>query len=262
MPVREYVDAIVLGIVQGITEFLPISSDGHLVIAQALLHGPGETDKVALFQTEVALHLGTLLAIVVVYWSDLVRLLKQPRLCLAIVVATIPAVAAGLTLKKWIESETQTPLWAGCGLLVTAAALAIATFFERRDTTKTDVSLATALWMGIGQSVAILPGVSRSGTTISTGLVSGLGRETAATFSFLMAVPVVAGAILLTAKDAWETGTPIKSYGALAVGIAVSFIVGWLALNWLLRIVKRGKLHYFAWYCALAGTAVIVWQVS
>lgn len=261
MEVREYVHAIILGIVQGITEFLPISSDGHLVLAQSILNGPDRADTVADFQTEVALHLGTLLAIIVVYRDDLWNLRKQPRTCLAIVIATIPAVIVGLLVKDWIQTQTQTPLWAGCGLLVTAAFLFAATYFERHDGARDDVSLWTALLIGIFQATAILPGVSRSGTTISVGLMSGLRRETAATFSFLMAVPVIGGAIVLTAKDAIEAGTHVESYGPLSVGIVVSFVVGWLALKGLLRIVKQRKLHWFAWYCVVVGVIAIAWSL-
>ncbi|MEX2287108.1 MAG: undecaprenyl-diphosphate phosphatase [Planctomycetaceae bacterium] len=260
---REYIAAIILGIVQGITEFLPISSDGHLVIVENLLAraGGGIDTKGSLLTFVAQLHIGTLMSIIVVYRHDLWRLTKQPRTCLAIVVATIPAVIVGFTLKDWIETSLQTPMAAGIGLLVTAAFLFAATLFERKEAATEDVSMPTALAIGVFQALALLPGVSRSGTTISTGLIAGLRRQISTSFSFLIAVPVVFGAIVLTAKDVIEGSATIAFPGALAVGIAVSFVVGWAALRWLIRIVSQNKLHWFAWYCAIVGVVTIVWQL-
>ncbi len=259
---REYIAAIILGVVQGITEFLPISSDGHLVIAEDLLNRTGGgIDMKGSLLTIVALHIGTLMSIIVVYRDDLLHLARQPRSCLAIVVATVPVVIIGFALKDWIESSLQTSMAAGCGLLVTAAFLTAATLFERKEHATADVSLPTAFAIGVFQAVAILPGVSRSALTISTALIAGLRREKATSFSFLIAVPAVFGAIVLTAKDAIVRKESISSYGALAVGIVVSFLVGWVALRWLISIVKKNKLHWFAWYCAIVGVVTIVWQL-
>lgn len=256
-------EAILLGVVQGIAEFLPISSSGHLVICQALfdrwLVDSGSAGKLEL---NVALHLGTLLSILVVYRSDVRRALQRFWLCAAIVVATVPAAIAGVLWKDALESAFDSPLTAGGALLVTALMLVIGHRFERDRDALEQVSLVQALSVGLLQAVALVPGISRSGSTIAAGLVVGLRRDAAASFSFLIAIPVIAGAAALTVWDALEQSEPTVSLAPLAAGAATSFLIGIAALRWLLRLVSQRRLHWFAYYCAAVGSATIVWQLA
>lgn len=288
---------LVLAIIQGIAEFLPISSSGHLVILGQLLEkasGTGfrESDNLLL---NVTLHFGTLLSILVVCRHQLRLTLARPKLMAAIVVATIPAAVIGLSFKKHLESAFSTPLLAGCCLLVTAAFLAIGQRLSSNERPLEALRFRDAWIVGAFQAIALLPGVSRSGSTIAGGLLSGLTREAAAAFSFLIAIPAIGGATLLTAIDAWKASpatmpaetkmsestrdgrgestageAPVSALppaarltpALLTAGAAVSFIVGIAALKGLLALISRRKLHWFAWYCAVAGTATIVWQLS
>lgn len=267
---HELWEAVILGVVQGVTEFLPISSDGHLVITQNLLQSTGfasasERDHL---HFDVLLHLGTLLAIVLVFWRDLIAMASHPRRILLVVVASIPAAIFGLTVKSRVEESFSQPIVAGVGLLVTSLFLflgyragSILSRLHRPMRTMDDLTTSDALLIGGAQALAILPGVSRSGSTISTGVLLGVSREAAAVFSFLMAVPVISGAILLVVKDIAEGEGNIGRWDVAAAGTVVSFLVGVVALKWLLKILARGGLLGFAIYCLVVGIAVIVWQV-
>lgn len=253
--------AIVLGVVQGITEFLPISSDGHLALLQAGLNrwfgttGDGNTLELVL-----ALHVGTLISIILVYWNDLKQLPRQPWLCGLLILATIPAGLVGLLLKETFEKSFNSPLIAGLGFLVTAGALLIGQWSERPRLREQDLSLWQALWIGCCQTLALLPGVSRSGTTIAAGLSTGLERTASARFSFLMAVPVIGGATLLMVKDVIEQGHTSHSLSALIAGAVTAGVVGYFALTWLLRMVTQRRLHWFAYYCLALGCLTIAWS--
>lgn len=253
--------AIVLGVVQGITEFLPISSDGHLALLQAGLNrwfgttGDGNTLELVL-----ALHVGTLISIILVYWNDLKQLPRQPWLCGLLILATIPAGLVGLLLKETFEKSFNSPLIAGLGFLVTAGALLIGQWSERPRLREQDLSLWQALWIGCCQTLALLPGVSRSGTTIAAGLSTGLERTASARFSFLMAVPVIGGATLLMVKDVIEQGHTSHSLSALIAGAVTAGVVGYFALTWLLRMVTQRRLHWFAYYCLALGCITIAWS--
>jgi undecaprenyl-diphosphatase len=253
----DYTTAIVLGIIQGIAEFLPISSDGHLVIAAHLLGV--KDDNIGM---TVALHIGTLASILVVYRRDILPALRNPRVVLAVIAATVPLVFLGLFAKDAIGATFDSALIAGCGLLVTAAAVGLMPRVEHGTTELPQVRWWQGLVVGLFQMTAVLPGVSRSGTTILGGLASGLTRTAAANFSFYIAVPAISGAAVLHAKDLWETGTSGVAVGPTLVGMLTSFLVGLAALRLLLGMVSRRRLHWFAWYCALLGTAVIVWQLT
>lgn len=273
---QEIWHAILLGIVQGLGEFLPISSKGHLVVAQDLLHrwsGRPATEGLDPLEMTLALHVGTLFSIVVVYWADLKRLLHQPKLIAWIVLATVPAGIVGLTLKLFfkdlLDSVFQSPLAVGCGLLVTAALL---WFSERAERIGDDadpsagsldsMTMGQAWLVGVFQAFALVPGISRSGTTISAGLFAGLRRQAAATFSFFIAIPAIGAASVLVLKDVFEPGTPHESLSALLIGAAVSFVVGVLALRWLIRMVVKKRLYWFSWYCLTLGVVLIAWQLS
>ena len=265
MPGWEYIEAVILGIVQGIAEFLPISSSGHLVIVGALIHEwTGRTvDPDANLRMNLALHVGTLFSILWVYRHELLSLVNRPGVCVAIVVATLPLVVIGLTPAiDWLDEIFNTPLLAGCGLLVTAVLLTAGQRLERQTGTIDLLRPAGALGIGLFQAVAILPGISRSGSTIAGGLIVGLRRESAATFSFLIAIPAICGAAVLLAKDILAESRGDQAVSVLLLGAIVSFGVGLLALRWLIRLLSQGKLHWFACYCAVVGVATIVWQLT
>lgn len=259
----EILEAVLLGIVQGIAEFLPISSSGHLVICGDLIArlSGREIDPEGNLQMNVALHVGTLGSILWVYRSELRELLGRRRLCVGIVVATIPLVIVGFTLKDWFERFFQTPLIAGCGLLVTAAMLWLGQKLEREQHSLDDITPRRALTVGLFQAIALVPGISRSGSTIAGGLLTGMRRDAATTFSFLIAIPAILGAATLEGQKIWENGSTGGNSAAMVVGMLTAFLVGVVALRWLLRIVSDRKLHWFAAYCLTVGVATIVWQV-
>lgn len=272
----DYVHAIILAVVQGIAEFLPISSSGHLVISDALLQQflgsalpASMTDSATM---GIALHFGTLLSILVVYRSELLDVLRDVHTLAMIVVATIPVGVVGLLLKDYVDEAFHSPLIAGCALLATAVFLLTGRQLQNRQATPATtppqtstekVSLGTAIAVGLFQAIAIVPGISRSGSTIAAGMACGMKREDAARFSFLIAIPAIGGASVLELKD-FVTGEATFSGSPLPVliGMVVSFVVGVMALRWLIRMVVADRLHLFAFYCLAVGVATIIWQLS
>ncbi|WP_442483075.1 undecaprenyl-diphosphate phosphatase [Aeoliella sp. SH292] len=262
-----YLEIILLGIIQGIAEFLPISSSGHLVVANALLQAMGHAPAEDMLEVNVVLHLGTLLAVLVHYRREIVRMFtRDKRVAVAVVLATIPAAIVGIGIKKGLsdyqaDQILENVLLVGCLFPVTAMMLVFAMRRTPGDTDYTEISYSRALLIGLAQAFAILPGISRSGTTIAAGIACGLRRESAATFAFLMAIPAIAGAGFLEGLDILEegaTGTPIA---VLVVGFVVSFVVGWGSLLLLIRFVRQGTLSIFAWYLVPLGIAVVTWQL-
>ncbi len=260
-------EIIFLAVIQGITEFLPISSDGHLVVANTLLQAFGRPAAPDQLEVTLVLHLGTLAAVLAFYRREILRVLTADRRAiLPIVIGTIPAVIIGLTIEKglpdaWHDWLLESPLLAGLGFLVTAAALWWGTHARGGDMQYPEVRPGQALAIGLLQATAILPGVSRSGTTIAGGLATGLCREDAAAFSFLLAIPAIGGAGLLKIIDAIQaggTGTPIPQ---LAVGFVVSMVVGLGALALLLHWLKGGRLSMFVYYLVPLGIVVTAWQL-
>ncbi len=256
---NEYLQVILLGIVQGIAEFLPISSSGHLVLAEQLLGWFGESTSIAAGKDlEVTLHLGTLLAIVVIYFQDLKQIAFQPVMIAKIVVASIPAAVVGLTLEDWFDEAFDSPLVVGFGLLMTATLLMLGQSLERGKYQDANLPWICAIVIGCFQAVALVPGISRSGSTISGGLLTGVDRLGATRFSFLLAIPVTGGAVLLTLKRMLESGqTGNVHVGPLAVGVVVSFVTGVVTLRWLIRLISQRRLHWFAGYCAVVGLITI-----
>lgn len=253
-------EILLLGVVQGLTEFLPISSSGHLVIIEALLNG-NESPPDGLL-VNVVLHAGTLAAILVVYWNRIWRLLGQDRRGIGLlIVGTLPAVAAGLPLKLFFPELLASPLLAGLMLIATGTMLLAATGLPVGETDYQHMRYRDALRIGCFQAVAIVPGISRSGATIVAGLMSGLRRDAAATFSFLLAIPVIGGATILEVADLAVAGGNSTSVALLAIGAVASFGVGYLALRWLLIWLRHGRLHYFAFWCIPIGLAVAIWQI-
>ena len=264
--------AIVVGIVQGLAEFLPVSSSGHIVLTQYLL---GIREVGAEHQPdlsfEIILHLGTLVSVLIFFRKSLWRLtlslfnreLKEDRrMILWLGVATVPAVIAALLFKDFFDSAPGQPAFVSALLVVTGLVLFVPRFFKGRIS---KVGLKSSTIMGIGQAFAILPGISRSGSTIAAGLVSGVKAEKAAEFSFLMSIPAIAGGFALTLKDQMEEtgslGEALKSCfnGPYVAGAVTAGIVGLFAIYVVMGAVKRGKLEYFSYYCFAAGIAGMIY---
>ncbi|SHH24988.1 Undecaprenyl-diphosphatase [Thermosyntropha lipolytica DSM 11003] len=241
-------EAFILGMVQGLTEFLPISSSGHLVLFQHLF---GLKDVPLAF--DVLLHIGTLIAVFIAFWEDIVSILKKPfdKLTFLILVGIIPAGLAGYFLEDYVAMAFESLLVVGIGLIFTGAILKISeNYANNRILIKQaeETSFKDAFFIGIMQALAILPGVSRSGSTIAAGLFAGLDRDFAARFSFLLSIPVILGAGLLQLKDLPFKGETIDliPYG---VGFLSSIIFGYLAIKVVLRLVRGGRLSVFSYYC-------------
>ncbi|MBX3412512.1 MAG: undecaprenyl-diphosphate phosphatase [Pirellulales bacterium] len=258
----DWLTVIIVGVVQGITEFLPISSDGHLLIAEALLEkfsGIHLEDPLTL---NVALHGGTLLSILVVYWNRIWRLLGSDRRVIGLVVAgTIPAVVVGLPLKWYCEPVLESTLLAGLMLPVTGILLWTSGRTTPGNTDYVNLTYRQAVLIGAAQAFAILPGASRSGSTIATALFLGVAPEAAATFSFLLALPAVAGACVLVLHDATQNEISTIPWFHLGVGAFISFVTGVVALSWLRSWLQKGRFYQFAYWCIPVGIAVVVWQL-
>lgn len=255
---------LILAVVQGITEFLPISSDGHLVVVSALMFNGDQEVLDKFIEVNVALHIGTFFSILVYYWQRVWKLLSADRRVLGlIIVGTIPAVLLGLPLRFLWPEVLSNPLLAGVMLVVTGGLLLLTAGRQEQTGTYQSLSLAKVFGIGVAQALAILPGLSRSGTTITSGLASGLAPRAAATFSFLLALPAIGGAGLLEtvkiAREGTSSGTPL-SY--LVFGALVAFFVGLGAIAGLMKVIEKGKLYWFAWWCIPLGLCVIVWQLS
>src|SRR5688572_905111 len=258
---------LVLAVVQGITEFLPVSSDGHLALVEPLIWQSSAARPHAMDLT-IVLHLGTLGSILVYYRQRAFRLLGEDRHVMwLIILGTLPAVALVFVCKKLFddafEPVLKSTLLAGFMLPVTGVALI---WTQARATGNRDYHELTwrdSLLIGIAQAAAILPGLSRSGSTIAAGLSLGMSRPAAATYSFLLAIPALAGAGVYEAFSMFKDHQPLStSTTNLAIGAAVSFLVGLAALSLLSRLVERGRLHYFGWYCIVLGLVVIVLNVA
>lgn len=251
-------EGLLLGAVQGLSEFLPISSSGHLVLAQWLVgyESPGVS-------FEVFLHVATLLSVLAVYWRRVAWVVTGMargsgdawRFGGLLVLASIPAAIAGLTLRDVFEAQFESPVAVGIDFLITAVIL----WSTRRlpHLTEHPVGWRAAVAMGLAQVLAILPGVSRSGTTIAAGLWTGAGARTAAEFSFLMAVVVIAGTGLLEALKMGPGPVTLEWGVILAFGSAL--VSGVIAIRFLVMLLRRGRFHLFAPYCAAVGCATLAW---
>lgn len=262
---RNWLELILLGVVQGLTEFLPISSDGHLALGQLFL---GITqDNLAI---TIALHSGTLLAVFVYFRRDVLTLVKalpatlrgegplaERRMIAAIVVGSIPTAVVGLAMKSTTQALSSN-LWAIAGFLLLSGfwnwMVVLRTKKGEGKRSAEALNLGDALAIGVVQGLAVLPGLSRSGSTIGMGVTLGLTRETAARFSFLLSLPAVSGALALEARNI--SGIPAEQLAPIALGSAVSFVVGLVALSLLFRVLRAGRFDLFAYYCWTLATAV------
>jgi undecaprenyl-diphosphatase len=257
---------VVLAVVQGITEFLPISSDGHLAIVRPLLLAGGQAPNS--FDLTIVLHLGTLGSILVYYRQRIARLLGEDRRVIPLlIVGTLPAVAVVVVSKvlfdERFETVLESPLLAGVMLPVTGAILLWSLSCPPGEREYRDLSWLDSLVIGLCQATAILPGLSRSGTTIASGLARGLSRPAAATYSFLLAIPALAGAGCYEALKHFRGGTQLSTPPPLLLlGAAISFAVGLAAIAVLERMLVRGQLRWLGWYCIVLGIIVIAWQMA
>lgn len=264
-------EAIFLGIVQGLTEFLPISSTGHLILAQWATGWESELINSLTF--DVALHVGTLFAVLWYFWRDWLHLGKaaakalqgkapqhEARLVWYIALATIPAVIVGLTLEHTVETIFRNPLLVAAALVAGSLLMWLSDRYSSRERFLGAMTLGHALFVGIAQALALVPGISRSGITISAALAAGYRREDAARFSFLLSTPVIAGAAVLKLRHLNFEGD--AAWGCI-LGTLGSAVVGYLAIRFLIRYLARHSLNIFVWYrLALAGAVVLFWFIQ
>ena len=258
-------EALVLGLIQGLTEYLPVSSSGHLAIGQALF---GMNDGADNLMFTVAVHVATVLSTVVILWSEIDWVLKglfkfkmndETKYVLNIIVSMIPVGVVGLLFKDQVEEFFGSGLLVvGCCLLITAALLTFSYYAKPRQ--KERISMKDAFIIGIAQAIAVLPGVSRSGSTIATGLLLGNKKESLAQFSFLMVIPPILGEALLDVLKMMKGENVMGGIETLPlmVGFVAAFLAGCVACKWMISIVKRGKLIYFGIYCAIVGVVTII----
>lgn len=265
---KEIVNAILLGIVQGITEFVPVSSSGHLV----LLHEWLNFDLANPLAFDVAVHMGTLLAVVIFFWKDLSAYAKgfldsllkrsisstESRLAWFLIAATIPGVIAGVLFDDFIEETLRSPVVVSIMLFLGALLFLVAERYTKRKKKVEQMTLKSSLLVGAAQALALIPGVSRSGITMVTGMQQGLKREEAARFSFLMSVPIIFGAGAKTALDVTTSGGVGSELPIIVAGFASSGIVGYIVIAVFLRYLRKHPLDVFAYYRILLAAIVLI----
>lgn len=267
--------SILLGLIQGIAEFLPISSSGHLAIAEHLL-GLKDAGAVPEFY-DVLLHLGTLLAVFVAYWPEIRDIILEffrgirdiahhstptpvppaRRMILLIIVATLPLFVV-LPIKDKVESLSGSMVFIGLALLVTGVLLFASDRVRRGRKNEASATMLDALLVGVGQAIATMPGISRSGMTITAGCFVGYERRFAVRFSFLMSIPAILGANILSLKDAIDAGIDWSQLPVYLVGVITAAVVGYLCIRLLKMIADKGKFGFFAYYCWVVGTLTLI----
>jgi len=266
-----FLQAILLGIVQGLTEFLPISSSAHLVIVPYLLNWTFPEKQKFVF--DVLVQVGTLLAVIIFFWKDLISIMqafflglwkKQPftdaqsRLGWLLILATIPAGLIGLFLKEMVEAAFNSPVATALSLYGTAILLVAAEYFGHRTRSLEHIHWLDALWIGLAQAISIFPGISRSGATITGGMLRQLDRPAAARFSFLMSIPIMLAAGLLSTFDLVKIPGLSEFLPVLGLGFVTSAVVGYFSIRWLLSFLIRHSFKSFVIYCASAATLVLL----
>ncbi len=255
-------EAIVLGVVQGLTEFLPVSSSGHLALAQHLIPGFDVEGAGVLF--DLLLHVATLLAVLIYFRKRLLELAAavfdsgrgaERRLIVLLAIATLPIVAAGFLLKDPLENVKNYPVAVAALLCVTGLVLFVPGWLKARA--EDDHSLRSSVIMGVGQAFALLPGISRSGTTIAAGMLAGVRPSLAAEFSFLLAIPAIGGATVLKMKEI--SSIPTEALAPYAAGMVAAFLTGLFAIYAVLAVVRRGKFAYFGFYCLALGIGGLIY---
>lgn len=258
----DYLDSLILGVIQGFTEFLPVSSSGHLELGKSLL-GDNSLPKESMIFT-VVLHFATALSTIVVFRKDIIEIIKEllkfelnsnTQFVFKIIISMIPASLIGVFFETELESLfSNNIVLVGVMLMVTGLLLILA---DRAHNTSKNVSVKTAFTVGVAQAIAMIPGISRSGATISTAVLLGIDKTKAARFSFLMVIPLIFGKIF---KDIFsgELNYESTQITSLAIGFIAAFVSGLLACTWMIRLVKNSQLKYFAYYCAVVGIIAIL----
>ena len=272
----DLIQAIILGIVQGLTEFIPVSSSAHLVLIPWALGWPNPG-----IAFDTILHWGTLAAVIAYFWREWQRIISgffrslttrgpwntrpggrlahsDNRLAWWIIIGTIPAVVLGFAFEDFFESLFASPASVGAMLLITALILTLGERFGRRERALDKLTLIDTLLIGLAQAAAIAPGISRSGATIATGLGRGLKRDDAARFSFLLGAPVILGAGLLQLWGLIEAGGISDAFPALIAGFLAAAVAGYFCIKYLLSYLRHGTLYVFAAYCAVLGAATLL----
>ena len=254
--------ALILGLLQGLTEFIPVSSSGHLVLAKHFLNI--ETVGITF---EAFVHLGSLLAVLIYFRKELINLLKslvffkEPqlnnnrRICLYLCLATIVTGFIGFIFNDMFQDLFNNPLLVACMLIVTGLVLILSDRIETGNLRSDELNVKKSLFIGLGQALAIIPGLSRSGTTITFSLLTGLNRKSAASFAFLLSIPAIIGANILEFKSLMSIeSTMIFHY---SIGFLAAFLSGYLVISWLIKLIIKAKLHYFSYYCFALATFCI-----
>ncbi len=252
-------EAFLLGIIQGLTEFLPISSTGHLYLGRHFF----SLDEAGLF-LDTMLHTGTLLAVIVIYKNELLQIIKEPfgRLSLLVVIGTIPAVLAGLLFSDFFDSISKTGVTIGWEFLFTGMILWMSDGIKSGRKKMESITFGDALFIGSFQAAAIFPAVSRSGLTIAAGLFRKLDRETAAYFSFLLSIPAIAGGVVFQFKELFTGHTETVTFSSLFIATLSSALFGYLAVVWMIDFLKRRSLKIFAVYVWILGFTVLALQFT
>ncbi len=251
----ELIQTVILGIVQGLTEFLPISSSGHLVILPWLFKWKD------LGQTfDVALHMGTLLALVFYFWKDWIEIIKnwrKPFLWL-ILIGCIPAALVGYKFENYFETVFRSPFIVGIFIICMAILLLVSERYSKKQKEMDSINLGDVIFIGLAQALALMPGVSRSGITMTAGLFSGLKREAAARFSFILAMPITLGAGLLKLKHLITSGLPGKELSLFVIGIIFAVISGYFAIKYLLKFLQSHTFYLFVLYRLVFGAIIML----
>ncbi|TVZ21520.1 undecaprenyl-diphosphatase [Dokdonia sp. Hel_I_63] len=258
-------DALILGVIQGLTEFLPVSSSGHLELGKAILGDTSVPEESLMFT--VVVHFATALSTIVVFRKDIVEILsglfsfkwnEETQFSAKILLSMIPAVIVGLFFEEQLEALFGGNIMlVGCMLLVTAVLLY---FADRAKDTQKNVTFSNAFIIGVSQAVAMIPGISRSGATISTSVLLGNDKSKAARFSFLMVIPLIFGKIAKDLMDGALT-TQTGNVSVLVIGFVAAFVAGLVACTWMIKLVKKSKLSWFAIYCLIVGVIAIGFSI-
>ena len=273
-----WLSAVVLGLVQGIAEFLPISSSGHLAIAEHLLNMQGASEVPPFY--DVLLHLGTLVAVFIAYWGEIRDMIIElfigigdlihhttprvippaRRMILLVIIGTLPLFAM-VPVRHFFEGLGDNMYFIGGALIFTGILLFLSDRVHRGRKTETSARVSDALIVGLGQAVALCPGVSRSGMTITTGCFVGFERKFAVRFSFILSIPAILGANVLSLKDALDAGMDWSALPVYLVGVAVAAVTGYACIRLLKMIADRGRFGAFAYYCWAVGLLVLIFTI-
>ncbi|MCL2353077.1 MAG: undecaprenyl-diphosphate phosphatase [Defluviitaleaceae bacterium] len=255
-------EAVILGIIQGLTEFIPVSSSGHLALGQILF---GLEQDGLLF--EMVVHIGTLIPVVIIFWKDIWAIIRRPfqKMTLLLIIGTIPVVIVGLLLEDIVGNAFTSLMWLAVGFVITGVTLMFADRIRNNKKKSEDITILDAAIVGIAQAIAIFPGISRSGSTVMAALGRGIEREAAAKFSFLLSIPVVLGATVLQVvhliRDDGHIYATNVDFWPLALAFVAAMLSGYLAIKLMLMAIKKAKLRYFAYYVLILAVAIVVGMV-